>query len=190
MMADRSSSFTARPSNPPSATPSRPPSGATSSQQLQQEATNLESHFSQSQIALALSIAKSKPQNINIKGFLHILPCLEFLLTGKDYCLQLQKCIQNHRTTPSNRYVDTSEFWKEQYSKIYQEKKALEDKVHRLEALTHRRVENRQEDEQTTSNGSRKRPPESEDIERWINNQQADHLLDQDIVLALSSYSM
>jgi hypothetical protein len=69
MMAARSSSFTARPSNLPSATPSRPPSGATSSQQLQQEATNLESHFSQSQIALALSIAKSKPQNINIKGF-------------------------------------------------------------------------------------------------------------------------
>jgi hypothetical protein len=111
------------------------------------------------------------------------------LLTGRDYCLQLQKCIKSHRTTPSNRYVDTSEFWKEQYSKIYQEKRALEDKVHRLEALTLCRPENR-EDEQTTSNGSRKRPPESEDIERWVNDQQADHLLDPDNVLGLSIYSM
>jgi len=33
------------------------------------------------------------------------------------------------------RYIDTCEFWKDQYTKIHLENRALQDKVHRLEQL-------------------------------------------------------
>ncbi|TVY59651.1 hypothetical protein LSUE1_G008566 [Lachnellula suecica] len=76
-------------------------------------------HFSQSKLALALIIQKSKPEGVSTA----------------EYCQQLRKNIKNGQSLPSDehRYVDSAEFWKDQYSRIHVEKKTLEDKVNRLE---------------------------------------------------------
>ena len=52
-----------------------------------------------------------------------------------DYCQQLRKSIKNGQPiiVDGLRYVDTCEFWKDQYTKIHLEKRALEDKVQMLE---------------------------------------------------------
>jgi hypothetical protein len=52
-----------------------------------------------------------------------------------EYCQQLRKCIKTGQPISIDglRYVDTYEFWKEQYTKIYLENKTLQDRIHRLE---------------------------------------------------------
>ncbi len=52
-----------------------------------------------------------------------------------EYCQQLRKSIKTGQSIIFDglRYVDTCEFWKDQYTKIHLEKKALEDKVQMLE---------------------------------------------------------
>ncbi|KAK2629322.1 hypothetical protein QTJ16_000142 [Diplocarpon rosae] len=75
--------------------------------------------FTQSQLSIALAVTKSKPAD---------------LLTA-DYVQQLRKHIRTGRPVPREqlRYIDTAEFWKDQYDKIYQEKKVLEDKFRCVE---------------------------------------------------------
>ncbi|TQS38097.1 hypothetical protein Golomagni_01404 [Golovinomyces magnicellulatus] len=79
----------------------------------------LTSYFSRSQLALALTIQKFKPEN----------------LRTFEYCEQLRKHIKIGKSTPKGRlrYIDTVEFWKDQYTKIHIQKKELEDKVYSLE---------------------------------------------------------
>ncbi|RKF83148.1 hypothetical protein GcC1_006001 [Golovinomyces cichoracearum] len=79
----------------------------------------LTSYFSRSQLALAVTIQKFKPKN----------------LRTFEYCEQLRKHIKIGKSTPKGRlrYIDTVEFWKDQYTKIHIQKKELEDKVHSLE---------------------------------------------------------
>jgi hypothetical protein len=55
------------------------------------------------------------------------------LICSTEYCQQLQKNIKTGQTIQEPRYVDSADFWKEQYSKIHLENKALQDKVLRLE---------------------------------------------------------
>jgi hypothetical protein len=52
-----------------------------------------------------------------------------------EYCQQLRKCITTGGPVSIDglRFIDTCDFWKEQYTKIHLENKALQDKVHRLE---------------------------------------------------------
>ncbi|KAI6712851.1 hypothetical protein JHW43_004668 [Diplocarpon mali] len=75
--------------------------------------------FTQSQLAMALTVAKSKPAG----------------LPTADYIQQLRKHVRAGRPGPREqlRYVDTAEFWKDQYDKMRQEKGGLEDKVRCLE---------------------------------------------------------
>lgn len=58
-------------------------------------------------------------------------------LTFQDYCLLLQKHIKLGKspTAGEHRHIDTVEFWKEQYSKLYLEKRKLEERIARLELL-------------------------------------------------------
>ncbi|KAE8444895.1 hypothetical protein EG329_014143 [Mollisiaceae sp. DMI_Dod_QoI] len=81
--------------------------------------THILGHFSQSQLAIALTISKSKPEG----------------LSTKDYIQQLRKHVKTGQPVPRNelRYIDTAEFWKDQFTRLHQEKKELEDKVHCLE---------------------------------------------------------
>ena len=52
-----------------------------------------------------------------------------------EYCQQLRKSIKTGQPiiVDGLRYVDTCEFWKDQYTKIHLENKALEDKIHMLQ---------------------------------------------------------
>jgi hypothetical protein len=54
-----------------------------------------------------------------------------------EYFLQLQEHIRQGKPTAEgkHRYIDTAEFWREQYSKLYSEKKAMEVRLARLEIL-------------------------------------------------------
>ncbi|EPE33711.1 hypothetical protein GLAREA_06724 [Glarea lozoyensis ATCC 20868] len=75
--------------------------------------------FTQSQLALALTISKSRPEQ----------------LSTSDYCQQLRKRIKtgNNVQEDEHRYVDSTSFWKDQYQHIHQEKEFLEDKLNRLQ---------------------------------------------------------
>ncbi|KHJ32695.1 hypothetical protein EV44_g5909 [Erysiphe necator] len=79
------------------------------------------SHFSLDQIALALTVQKSKP-----KG-----------LSTAEYCDQLRKHIKVGKpaTTSKLRYVDTVEFWKDQYTRIHKQKEELEENINCVEYL-------------------------------------------------------
>ncbi|RDL39701.1 uncharacterized protein BP5553_04041 [Venustampulla echinocandica] len=76
-------------------------------------------HFSRSQVALAFAIERSRPEGVSTI----------------EYCQRLRKRINTGRniSNKEHRYVDSSDFWKDEYNTIYLEKKNLEDKVHRLE---------------------------------------------------------
>lgn len=103
---------------------------------VQHPPIKIDSHFTQSQLALALSIAKSNPDHLSTIGTsLRLLWSIAFTDICSEYCHQLQKHIKRDRSTPDDehRYVDTVEFWKDQCTKFHREKKGLEDKVHRLE---------------------------------------------------------
>jgi hypothetical protein len=58
-------------------------------------------------------------------------------LTLADYCLEIRKHIKLGKplTEKEQRYIDTVEFWKEQYSQLYLEKKQLETRLVRLDLL-------------------------------------------------------
>ena len=96
----------------------------------------LSTYFTQSQLALALTIQKSKPEGVSTIGIYHVPLVIHLLTNSLDYCHQLRKRIKSGRSIlneEDHRYVDTSEFWKDQYTKIHLEKKGLEDMVHKLE---------------------------------------------------------
>jgi hypothetical protein len=52
-----------------------------------------------------------------------------------DYCQQLRKRIKTGKKVQEDehRYVDSTDFWKDQYQHIHHEKKLLEDKLHQLQ---------------------------------------------------------
>jgi len=110
---------------------------APASAQNQATLPGLSTHFSQSQIALALSIQKSRPEGVSSIGrFRRIHESLVDLTCSTEYCQQLRKNIRTGQATKEPRYVDSTDFWKDQYSKIHLENKALQDKVLRLEEET------------------------------------------------------
>lgn len=55
-----------------------------------------------------------------------------------EFCLQLQAHIRQGKPTPEGkqRYIDTAEFWREQYCKLHSEKQAMKVRLDRLEVLT------------------------------------------------------
>jgi hypothetical protein len=55
------------------------------------------------------------------------------LTCSAEYCQQLRKSIKTGEAIKEPRYVDSADFWKEQYSKIHLKNKALQDKLLRLE---------------------------------------------------------
>ncbi|KAN0110452.1 hypothetical protein V8E51_006839 [Hyaloscypha variabilis] len=81
--------------------------------------SSITSHFSQSQLALALAIQKGKPE----------------ALSTNEYCQQLRKSIKTGQPLSIDglRYIDTCEFWKDQYTKIHLENRALQCKILALE---------------------------------------------------------
>jgi hypothetical protein len=98
--------------------------------------------FTQSQLCLALSIAKSRPLDLSIRGALQFFVLISSS-NSTDYCLLLRKHI-THSKAPleDRRYIDTPEFWRDQYSKLHREKVGLEDEVARLEQLVYQLGEN------------------------------------------------
>jgi hypothetical protein len=111
--------------------------GTVTDSAVQHPPVKIDSHFRQSQLALALSIVKSKPDHLSTIGTsLRLLwSILAFTDVCSEYCQQLQKRIKPDRSTPDDehRYVDTAEFWKDQCTRFHRENKGLEDKVDRLE---------------------------------------------------------
>ncbi|KAL2075570.1 hypothetical protein VTL71DRAFT_513 [Oculimacula yallundae] len=75
--------------------------------------------MSNDQRAIALTIVKSKPNDIS----------------PSEYCQNLVKHFQEGQPKPIERYkyIDTTGYWKDQCDKIHQEKEALQNKVTRLE---------------------------------------------------------
>jgi len=113
---------------------------------------------------------------------------------GIEYYTRLQKH-RRHGKLESNsnrRYIDTTEFWKDQFDKVYQEKKELERKLYRLEERQRQqdsRHSNDQEHEALIVN-ARKRPADGGEFD---GNREGQHkntaAVDQDILVTLSSYS-
>ncbi len=112
------------------------------------------------------------------------------------------------RGIPDNdlRYVDTPEFWKEQYTRIHAEKKLLEDKICRLEEsqkqhrVRHEDENRNMEDENVPGHmgsdirnglGSEIRVAEHDDLEMFLRHQnnRERSTPTEDILLILSSYS-
>ncbi len=93
--------------------------------------------FTQSQLSLALSIQKSKPPGVGTRGMVEMFSLVPSL-TYAEYCLQLQEHVKLGRAPAEgeHRHIDTAEFWREQYSRLHLEKKALEVQVSRLELLS------------------------------------------------------
>jgi hypothetical protein len=142
-------------------------------------------------LALAFAIQKSKPEEIPTNGESQ-RAFLVHLLTSLEYCLQLRANIQTGRDTfaANPRHIDTPEFWKEQYSKIYKEKKELEDKIHIIDEEQRLRRES-DRDEFGCEAGltiSRKRQALSQDVETVVDGEDDLVAHDQDVVLRLSSY--
>ena len=115
---------------------------------------------------------------------------------GIEYYAQLQK----HRLTgrpesnSNRRYIDTSEFWKEQFDKVYQEKKNLERKLYILEERQRQQDASpliHQEQETPIAN-TRKRPAEDRDFGCYPERRHTDAVVttEKDMLLTLSSYSM
>lgn len=97
--------------------------------------TKMSSYFTQSQLALALTIQKVKPRELSVPG-MSSLSILELRVKSIiEFCQQLRNHIKTGQPTTKDhlRYVDTSEFWKDQYTSIHNKNKALEDKLRCLE---------------------------------------------------------
>ncbi|POS82775.1 hypothetical protein EPUL_005742 [Erysiphe pulchra] len=92
-------------------------------------------HFSLDQIALALTIQKSKPEGLGTF----------------EYCDQLRKHIKVGKPTIAQklRYIDTVEFWKDQYTRIHKQKQELEDKINCIEQFKFLASCDDQDDENT-----------------------------------------
>lgn len=121
---------------PPQPSPTqRDPASRTATAQM--GPAKLSSHFTQSQLSLALTISKSKPAELSTTGTsrLRFLRDNVVLTWPAEYIQQLRKHIKRGQSVPKEqlRYVDTSAFWMDQYDIIYREKKSLEDRVRCLE---------------------------------------------------------
>lgn len=92
-------------------------------------------HFTQTQLALAFAIQKAKPESLSTYGRSAIFLVTFLINFSPEYCQQLRQSIKTGQPISGNalRFIDTCEFWKDQYTKIHLEKKGLEEKVHRLE---------------------------------------------------------
>ena len=147
-------------------------------------------HFSQSQLALALAIQKAKPEELSTNGMSIILFRMSCIDLAAEYCQQLRESIKSGQPIALGtlRYIDTSEFWKEQYTKILLEKKELEDKVHQLEEAQRQLQENPHRPNDSSyinlneghqvfdpvgDEGSRKRPAQSAEDEMEEDGQAA-----------------
>jgi hypothetical protein len=98
--------------------------------------SSITSHFSQSQLALALAIQKGKPEALSTNGKpASLFTLFTFLNFSAEYCQQLRKSIKTGQPLSIDglRYIDTCEFWKDQYTKIHLENRALQCKILALE---------------------------------------------------------
>jgi hypothetical protein len=117
------------------AVPKVPRAAASAAASKQVMPAKITTHFSQSQLALALTIQKMKPEALATNGK-SATPFCHFLTdVGVEYFQQLRNSIKAGQpvSTDGLRYIDTCEFWKDQYTKIHLEKNVLQDKIHRLE---------------------------------------------------------
>ena len=114
--------------------------------------------------------------------------------TSLEYFAQLQKHRQIGKLdlVSNRRYIDTSEFWKDQFDKIYQEKRDLERKLHLLEERQrqHDKLPLNNLDQGSSTTNKRKRPAEHQEIGEQLQRQHVGPTdSGQDILLTLGSYS-
>lgn len=136
------------------------------------------------------------------------------LIYCTEYCQQLRKYIKNGHPIPGEerRHIDGVGFWKDQYCKVHQEKKRLENKIIVLEEerrVMRERLEQNNDlaNEERPSNirqmlskeyealnsNARKRPaPHEEDVLFEARNSIGDTFPSpsEDTILKMSSYSM
>lgn len=110
-----------------------------------------------------------------------------------EYCLQLRSNIKKGTgvSTVDCRHIDSAEFWKDQYTKLHLEKKALVDKIHQLEESQgkHELLNNHELDMGAILGHSRKRRAASPNGETWRYDPEEDQEpANQDLLLQLSSY--
>jgi hypothetical protein len=188
-----------------------PPATASASSSQEAAPAKIATHFSQSQLALALAIQKAKPEALSTHGKSRCSAGASLADAAVEYCQQLRKCIKTGRPVLIDglRFVDTCDFWKEQYTKIHLENKALQDKVHRLEQAglklpetphgqyTHHmlHISSGQflpepgDVGRTDTEGSRKRPaPVAEDREEYQEQGYMDFSSSEDICINMSNY--
>jgi hypothetical protein len=92
----------------------------------------------------------------------------------------------------AHRYVDSCEFWKDQYTKIYEQKKVLEDKVHLLEGMQHiQKNTTTPETEDTASlNQNGKRPSALfDEVQELLDPEQENPLPEDTAQLRICRYS-
>ena len=91
------------------------------------------------------------------------------------------------------RYVDTCEFWKDQYTKIHGQKKVLEDRVHCLEEaqrLVRESVHSDGSIDEVIIVNPKKRPAPMQEVEeRHSGDDDLALAFSEDSILRLSSYS-
>lgn len=92
--------------------------------------------FTQSQLSLALSLQRSRPPHLTARGKYTSRGFLCILIES-EYCLHLRKRIKTCKAQArgEHAYVDTAEFWKDQYTKLYSDKRELEVQNARLELM-------------------------------------------------------
>lgn len=152
--------------------------------------SSITKHVSQSLIAVSFTISKSKPPEMSMKGanFASMvqLDCTDSLT---EYLEQLRKHVKTGRPVPRDRlqYIDTAEFWKDQFTKLHLQKKALEDENLCLkEAQRSSRKRSRSFFEQDALHNSRNGSLEPDESQSHLIEDHTPFI--DDVSLRLSSY--
>ncbi|TVY42985.1 hypothetical protein LOCC1_G003917 [Lachnellula occidentalis] len=156
--------------------------GASSSTPPQTASPKLSCYMSQSQIALALTIAKSKPESTSLA----------------EYCQLLKRLITPGQSATGNnpRYVDSVEFWKDLYTTIDQDRRAIEAKYHILVEKHRLLREGTSQDSQEDGPSAQLYGVSKEDVRKrqalddleTVEDPYALHLPEDRVALGLSSY--
>jgi hypothetical protein len=97
--------------------------------------TKMSSYFTQSQLALALTIQKAKPRGLSTSGMPLLSSSQLKVNSAIEFCRQLRSHIKTGHSVADDqlRYVDTSDFWKDQYTSILLRNEALVNKLEYFE---------------------------------------------------------
>ncbi|RFU24830.1 hypothetical protein B7463_g11509, partial [Scytalidium lignicola] len=132
-----------------------------------QEAPTISNYFSQSQVALALVIGKSRPAGLSMKGIYCLLffkPIdLTYVLISAGYLQQLKNRVQVRQgLSPgkNQRFIDTAEFWKDQFVRLHEEKKACDETIRQIEEERNNLVQNQQNQSIINGQSQEKQPPD------------------------------